>query len=125
MLSLVSTLAEFLCSGLGVFWVLLALAPTVTAAPPDPFPNILFSDFAEFVTSNFASDISLSTILALLFTLTENPELINLHGQQQHSKIGNEYHSRVTSWVNMLSRVLLATRLREERRYKVEMNRNW
>ncbi|KAF8815879.1 hypothetical protein BYT27DRAFT_7078727, partial [Phlegmacium glaucopus] len=45
---------------------------------------------SEFVLSHFNSQVSLATVLILLFTMTENPELLSLHAQQQHP-VYNEY----------------------------------
>ena len=49
-----------------------------------PFPDISFNAFNKFVSKNFSSEISLSTVLLLLFTMTENPDLLNLHARQKH-----------------------------------------
>ena len=64
---------------------LIVFAPIVSAAPStQPFPDIPFSIFSEFVQETFGSKISLATVLVLLFSMTENPELLNLHARQQH-----------------------------------------
>jgi hypothetical protein len=60
--------------------LLMGLLPTVYAAPDQtPFPNITFGLFADFVNHNFCSNISLATVLTVLFTLTNNTDLRNLH----------------------------------------------
>jgi len=65
---------------------LLLCLPTVAAMPnQDPFPDVTFKVFNEFVTQNFSSRISLATVLLVLFSLTENPDLLNLHCQQKKS----------------------------------------
>ncbi|KAM6503968.1 hypothetical protein JOM56_000911 [Amanita muscaria] len=44
---------------------------------PLPFPSITFSVFNKFIEDNFISTVSLSTVLMLLFTVTENTDLLN------------------------------------------------
>ena len=81
-----SILLLALSSLTGNFPMLLALLlclPTVAAMPDQhPFPDITFKVFNEFVTQNFSSRVSLATVLLVLFSLTENTDLLNLHGQQ-------------------------------------------
>ncbi|PPQ74593.1 hypothetical protein CVT25_005120 [Psilocybe cyanescens] len=51
--------------------------PGVFAIPQSAnFPDINFNVFSEFIQETFGSNISLATVLALLFTLTENPEQV-------------------------------------------------
>ncbi|KAF9486752.1 hypothetical protein BDN71DRAFT_1437354 [Pleurotus eryngii] len=51
-------------------WFLLGLFPCVAAAPKqDPFPNMLFTKFAQSIQENFDPKIKLSTVLMLLMTL--------------------------------------------------------
>jgi len=65
--------------------VLMFLCPGVNAAPnTTPFPDITFKAFNKFVEQNFSSNITLTTVLTLLFTLTENTNLLNLHQRQQN-----------------------------------------
>ncbi len=66
-----------------VVWFLLGLVPWVAAAPKqDPFPNMLFTEFAQSIQDSFGPKIKLSTVLMLLMTLVNNTDLLNLHGQQ-------------------------------------------
>jgi hypothetical protein len=54
--------------------------PVVAAAPdPHPLSGITFRAFSEFVEQNFSSRISLASVLVVLFTMTNNPDLLNLH----------------------------------------------
>jgi len=63
----------------------LLLCPGVQAAATEsPFPDILFNVFDSFVQSTFSSKISLSTVLVLLFSITENTNLLNLYACQQN-----------------------------------------
>lgn len=78
-------------------WLLLGLLPCVSAAPlEDPFPSILFVDFAKVITSSFGADITLATVLMLLFSVTNNTNLLNLHGQQRAVPTNTQV---MTSWM--------------------------
>ena len=60
----------------------LAFLPCVSAIPnsaTQDFPHIPFKLFNEFIQENFSSKISLVTVLTILFSLVENPDLLNLH----------------------------------------------
>ncbi|KAF8807100.1 hypothetical protein BYT27DRAFT_7018367, partial [Phlegmacium glaucopus] len=60
--------------------ILLACLSLVTAAPTqNEFPDITFKFFNDFVATNFSSKVSLATVLLVLFSLTDNPDLLNLH----------------------------------------------
>ena len=61
------------------------LLPTVMASSQDqtPFPDIPFHVFVNYVEKNFSTKVSLATVLTVLFTLTSNPDLLNLHARQQ------------------------------------------
>ncbi|KAF9496218.1 hypothetical protein BDN71DRAFT_1430348 [Pleurotus eryngii] len=78
-------------------WLLLGLLPCVAAAPlEDPFLDILFVDFTKVIKSSFGADITLATILMLLFSITNNTNLLNLHGQQHAVPTNTQV---VTSWM--------------------------
>ncbi|KAJ8697716.1 hypothetical protein PTI98_004493 [Pleurotus ostreatus] len=86
------------------FWLLLGLLPCVSAAPlEDPFPGILFADFAKVIKSSFGADITLATVLMLLFSITNNTNLLNLHGQQQAVPTNTQV---VTSWMAAFVRAI-------------------
>ena len=96
-----------------LFICILASTPLVLATSPTmPFPNIPFSEFSEFINSQFSSGISLATVLTLVFSLMENPEFLNQHGRQQHSQMPGESRWTNTSWINIFSKLLLGVRLR-------------
>ena len=79
----------------------------VTAMPTeDPFPDITFKVFSEFVTQNFSSRVSLATVLLFLFSLTENPDLLNLHGRQKRSFVQGEKNKTTSGWMKSLARAL-------------------
>lgn len=88
-------------------FVWLAFLPCAMASnPTTPFPNISFADFNKFVSSVFNPDISLSTVLLVLFSLVENPELLNLHARQKHPNQTNEKCIVASGWIKSLSRAL-------------------
>jgi hypothetical protein len=62
--------------------------------------------FAEFVGNNFGAEVSLTTVLTVLFTLTSNPDLLNLHGRQQQRVFEEEQSQRMSGWMKALSRAL-------------------
>lgn len=72
---------------------------TYAASPQHSFPNIPFSLFSDKVQSNFGTDVSLTTVLAILFTLVENPDLLNLHFRQQNPKYSGENKIQVSGWI--------------------------
>ena len=79
-----------------------------------PFPDIVFNKFSAFIQDNFSDDITHSTVLVFLFSLVENPDLLNLHGRQQHNKLQGDTGRQVTSWIKILSCLFLAVRLRKD-----------
>ena len=82
-----------------IFWM--ALIPPVCASQRD-FPNISFKSFSLFVSSTFHQDISLATVLFLLFSLTENTDLLNLHSRQQQQLYHSEKVLKYTGWMSAL-----------------------
>ena len=69
---------------------------TYAASPQHPFPNIPFSLFSDTVQSTFGTNVSLATVLAILFTLVENPDLLNLHFHQQNPEYSGENKIQVS-----------------------------
>jgi len=69
-----------------------------------PFPDIPFDEFSQFIQKNFDSTISLASVLCILFSLTENPELLALHARQQKGRYEGENSINVTGWIKCLSR---------------------
>jgi hypothetical protein len=71
--------------------------PGVSAAPVNmPFPNIPFYFFSKFILEQFGTSITLLTVLILLFSLTHNTDLLNLHGRQQNPQYEIETQQTVT-----------------------------
>ena len=88
------------------WWILLGLSflPSATASSEfRPFPEMTFLSFSQFIQKNFSANISLSTVLLMLFTMTENPDLLSLHARQQYSLVKGENISSVNSWIKNLS----------------------
>src|SRR6202034_3509808 len=85
------------------FVLLVALLPVVSAAPNnDPFSGITFKAFSEFVEQHFSSKISLTTVLVVLFTLTNNSDVLNLHAHQQHP-LPDECLQMISGWLKALA----------------------
>jgi hypothetical protein len=80
------------------------------------FPDITFKTFSAFINSTFSSKISLSTVLLLLFTMTENPDLLSLHVRQKirDPECTGEKSIRLSAWIKSLSRSVYDT-VREEK----------
>jgi hypothetical protein len=71
--------------------------PGVSATPTaGTFPDIPFSVFAQFIEDNFSHRITLTTVLVLLFSLTQNTELLNLHARQQNPRFAGERRQAVS-----------------------------
>jgi hypothetical protein len=97
-----------------VLWlliVMLALAALpVTKASPTidaPFSTLTFKAFSDFIAQNFSSKIPLSTVLVILFSLTENPDLLSLHGRQQYTKAHGEKAIAASGWIRALAHALM------------------
>ena len=86
----------------------LAFPPTVWASGPEhsSFPEVGFHVFAGFIQENFSKKISLATVLTVLFTVTNNPDLLNLHARQQHRVFIEEQSKQVSGWMKALSGAL-------------------
>jgi hypothetical protein len=87
-----------------LFWM--ALIPSVNASQCD-FPNITFQSFSHFISSTFHPDISLATVLFLVFSLTENTDLLNLHSRQKQQIYPSEKVTQYTGWMIALVNALL------------------
>ena len=72
----------------------LSFLPTVNATNPEQnFPDISFEEFNRFISNNFGSKISLSTVLMALLTMTNNSELLSLHIKNQTQSCLSEISS--------------------------------
>ena len=94
-------------SPLGFLLFLIIFCPGVHAAAMEsPFPDISFEIFSTFVQSTFSSKISLSTVLMMLFTVTENTDLLNLHARQQNPQFSFEQKRDSSTWMNCLAHAI-------------------
>jgi hypothetical protein len=87
-------------------WVVMGFVflPIVTAVPDEgQFPNIPFKVFSQFVQENFSSRITLSQVFLVLFTITDNHDLLNLHARQQNPRYAGEIHSPMSVWLKCLA----------------------
>ena len=82
------------------------LPVTLASSAEAPFPDIPFKSFSQFITQNFSSKISLSAALVILFSLTENTDLLNLHARQQYVKSQGEHRVQASGWIKALARTL-------------------
>ena len=98
-------------SGNSWIWIIMMLLGSipVTYGMPmaqSPFPDVPFKSFSQYILQHFSSKISLSTALVILFSLTENPDLLNLHARQQYAKCEGELRTAASGWMNSLARAL-------------------
>jgi hypothetical protein len=78
--ALISAIALGLSSPILLYMMGITMLPiTWTSSVESPFPDIPFKSFSHFITENFSSKLSLSAALVILFSLTENSDLLNLH----------------------------------------------
>jgi len=85
----------------------LAFLPlTAASSTHQDFPDITFMAFSTFIENNFSSKISLATVLTILFSLIENPELLNLHFRQSNPS-GHEQRRNTTGWIKVLSHTMV------------------
>ena len=85
----------------------ISFLPLIYAAPTKaPFPNLPFHIFSNMIQNTFHPDISLATVLILLFILTENTDLLNLHAHQQHPHLEGE--KKASGWLLILACILCA-----------------
>src|ERR1700683_1918259 len=83
--------------------LLMGYLPRVFAAPDhNPFSDITFQAFSQFVEQNFSSKVSLATVLVVLFTTTSSPDLFNLHARQQNTMHG-EHGQTISGWMKALA----------------------
>src|SRR6266850_967811 len=94
-----------------MWMMVIANIPLVAAASREqqPFPDVPFSLFSKFVGDHFISTVSLSTVLMVLFSVTENTDLFSLHFCQRTK----EKSTSATSWIRCLANAV-KTRLDEQ-----------
>lgn len=87
-------------------WLAFVPCALATGSTTTPFPDIPFQVFSQFILKTFNPEISLGTVLLVLFSLVENPDLLNLHARQKHPKLQNEKKIIASSWMKSLSHAL-------------------
>ncbi|KAF6765567.1 hypothetical protein DFP72DRAFT_1108393 [Ephemerocybe angulata] len=70
------------CAPLRVLVLMAAVTPGI-AAPTQPIPDIPFSTFSKVVLQSFHKDISLATVLVILFSILENPSIFDHHSRHK------------------------------------------
>ncbi|KAF8954384.1 hypothetical protein BDZ97DRAFT_1908272 [Flammula alnicola] len=63
--------------------------------------------FSTFIQQTFSSKVSLATVLLVLFSMTENPELLSLHARQQNPIYDDENKTLASGWIRSLSRAMM------------------
>jgi hypothetical protein len=96
------TLVVFICTLLALGYLPVASASSGQSA----FPDVTFKVFSDFVHHHFSTDVSLATVLTVLFTMTSNPELLNLYAHQQNPPSPRELRQINTGWIKALARAL-------------------
>ena len=86
-----------------ILLVLANLSTTAAFQDPNVFPEVPFKVFNDFVENTFGPTVSLSTVLLLVFSVLENPELFSLHARQQCPKYEGENQSTAFSWMKHLA----------------------
>ena len=91
-----------------ILFTFFAFIPVVNAMPTgeSAFPDITFKAFSSFIGEHFSSKTTLSTVLVMLFSLTENPDLLNLHARQQYVKCEGENRVAASGWIKGLARAV-------------------
>ncbi|KAH6904543.1 hypothetical protein BKA70DRAFT_1226791 [Coprinopsis sp. MPI-PUGE-AT-0042] len=97
-------ITSFLSSWFGLLLLATLWLPLVTAQPTSPFPDITFRAFYKFIRQNYDSKISLSSVLLILFTILENPQLLNLHFRCSAWQMPGETSSHL--WIDRLGQLL-------------------
>ena len=86
-----------------IFGALIFLPGVTALSDKATFPDLPFKIFNKFIKENFAAEITLSQVLLVLFTFTENPDLLNLHARQKNPKYEGETCSSPTGWIKCLA----------------------
>ena len=58
------------------------------------------------MTNTFSPHVSLATVLLVLFTMTENSDLLNLHARQNNPQCVGELRQSSSGWIRALARSL-------------------
>ena len=102
-----------------VLWLLLGsrflpTAMAISGSGEQPFPELTFKVFSDFIFTHFSSKVSLATVLLVLFTITDNPELLSLHARQQNPEYPDEKSIQISGWMKALVNAM-TNQLEEEK----------
>ena len=75
-----------------------------------PFPDIPFQHFADFVADYFARDVSLSVVLAFLFTILRNPSILSLHYQRKFDFFDKDVVDHKSNWGTFMVAIMHTAR---------------
>jgi len=82
------------------------VSPACAVSTQD-FPHITFAAFSKLILETFNADTKLDTVLIILFSILENPEIFNHHGRTKYHKHKSEYTISHNSWISGFSEILL------------------
>jgi hypothetical protein len=88
-----------------------------------PFPELPFKVFSDYIFTHFSSKVSLATVLLVLFTITDNTELLSLHARQQNSEYPDENSVEISGWIKALGNAM--TNRLEERTETLFKTKEW
>ena len=97
---------SWICYLLAFCWLLGSIPGVHAASAMDPLPNLPFGVFSKFIQQNFGEEISLATVLTILFALIDNPDILNLHSRQQHPRLQGEKRESLSGWIKVLTQSL-------------------
>ena len=72
----------------------------------ETIPRCQVQVFSKFIEDNFSSTITLSTVLMILLTITENVDLLSLHFHQRSAESTGEHSTVATGWIRCLGQAL-------------------
>ena len=87
-------------------WITLTFMLLPMVAADSQFPDVSFQEFSKFILNNFSSKITLAQVLLVLFTITDNTDLLNLHACQQNPQYREETCASNSGWIKCLARGL-------------------
>jgi hypothetical protein len=76
---MILTIGRLLASPLSIILLIKYLPMVAATQDHNPFSDITFQVFSEFVEQNFSSHVSLATVLVVSFTTTSNSDLLNFN----------------------------------------------
>ena len=105
-LKMVTTCLTNLPAVIKILLVLANLPMVLALQESSGFPDIPFKVFSECVQGTLGPTVTLSTVLLLVFSVLENPELFSLHARQQCPRYEGENRSTASGWMKHMARAL-------------------